>query len=170
MAASADKSKPFFPLAGSANDGWCKEDSATATCFCGAVQLAFPISGPGLINTFVCNCYDCRKITASMFASNFTIDDKYLTHVRGKDNLKTFAQNKTTASGKLMTNYFCGTCGTLMYRVGESFPGASVLRIGTVDDFSLHETKLRPQTEHFTKDRVSWFTGVEGAKTFEAMR
>ncbi len=41
MAATADKSKPYFPLAGLANDGWSTEDEATATCFCGAVQLAF---------------------------------------------------------------------------------------------------------------------------------
>jgi hypothetical protein len=39
--APADKSKPYFPLAGSATDGYSKEDEATATCFCGAVQLAF---------------------------------------------------------------------------------------------------------------------------------
>lgn len=36
-----DKSKPYFPLAGGADDGWSTEDEATATCFCGAVQLAF---------------------------------------------------------------------------------------------------------------------------------
>ena len=41
MAATADKSKPYIPLAGVAEDGWSKEDEATATCFCGAVQLAF---------------------------------------------------------------------------------------------------------------------------------
>jgi hypothetical protein len=40
-AAAADKTKAYFPLAGSANDGWSNEDEATATCFCGAVQLAF---------------------------------------------------------------------------------------------------------------------------------
>jgi hypothetical protein len=40
-AAAADKSKPYIPLTGCANDGWSKEDEATATCFCGAVQLAF---------------------------------------------------------------------------------------------------------------------------------
>lgn len=38
---SGDKSKPYFPLAGLANDGYTKDDEATATCFCGAVQLAF---------------------------------------------------------------------------------------------------------------------------------
>ena len=41
MAASADKSTPYIPLAGGADDGWSKEDCATATCYCGAVQLEF---------------------------------------------------------------------------------------------------------------------------------
>ena len=41
MAASTDKSEPYFPLASPASDGWSKEGEATATCFCGAVQLAF---------------------------------------------------------------------------------------------------------------------------------
>ncbi|EOD49721.1 hypothetical protein K435DRAFT_695196 [Neofusicoccum parvum] len=168
-AATTDKSTPYIPLSGSAGDGWSKEDEATATCFCGAVQLVFPTQGPGLVDTFVCNCFDCRKITASMFASNFTVDDKYLTHARGRDNLKTFSQSKTIASGNSMTNYFCSTCGTLMYRVSSGAPGHSILRIGTIDDFHLHETKLRPQIEQFIPSRVSWFTGVEGAKKFDGM-
>ena len=41
MMAATDHTKPYFPLAGGANDGWSKEDEATATCFCGAVQLAY---------------------------------------------------------------------------------------------------------------------------------
>jgi hypothetical protein len=160
--AAADKSKPYFPLAGAANDGWTKEDSATATCFCGAVQLSFPTSAPGLVSTFICHCTDCRKITASMFASNFTVRDSHLTHIRGRDNLSAYAQSRTIASGKQMANYFCKTCGTLMYRVGAAFPDMSILRIGTVDDFQLHETKLKPQAEIFVKDRVCWLSPVEG--------
>ncbi|KAI1769415.1 Mss4-like protein [Hypoxylon sp. FL1150] len=192
MAATADTSKPYFPLTGVANDGWTKETEATATCFCGAVQLAFvsqpplaplfpplclppspqltppfplpkPTEKPGLVDTFVCNCTDCRKITASMFASNFIVQDTHLRHVRGRQGLKAWSQDRSIASGHAMTNHFCGTCGTLMYRVGAAFPGTSILRIGTVDDFSLHETRLRPRVEQFTKDRVSWFSGVEGA-------
>ena len=127
-----------------------------------------PTQGPGLIDTFVCNCTDCRKITASMFASNFIVADTHLKHLRGQENLKTFSQSHTIASGNNMTNFFCSTCGTLMYRVGSAWPGHSILRIGTVDDFNLQETKLRPRVEQFTKDRVSWFSGVEGAKQTEA--
>lgn len=41
MSTSANQTKPHIPLAGIASDGWSKEGEATATCFCGAVQLAF---------------------------------------------------------------------------------------------------------------------------------
>lgn len=54
-----------------------------------------------------------------------------------------------------------------MYRVGSNFPGRKVLRIGTVDDFNLHQTALKPNVEQFTKDRISWFSGVDGAEHFE---
>ena len=115
-----------------------------------------PTQGPGLVNTFVCHCADCRKITASMFASNFTVDDKYLKHLRGQENLKTFKQSKTIKTHNDMTNYFCGTCGTLLYRVSSGMPGMSILRIGTIDDFTLQETKLKPQVEQFVENRVGW--------------
>lgn len=72
-----------------------------------------------------------------MFASNFTVLDSHLTHLRGQEMLKTFGQAKTVHRKNTMTNYFCSNCGTLMYRVGSAFPGQSIMRIGTIDDFSL---------------------------------
>lgn len=33
------KAEKFFPRAGLAQDGWSTEDEATATCYCGAVQM-----------------------------------------------------------------------------------------------------------------------------------
>jgi hypothetical protein len=99
-----------------------------------------------------------------MFASNFIVLNSHLKHLRGRANLKTFSQSQTIASGKAMTNYFCSTCGSLMYRIGEAYPGHSILRIGTVDDFTLHETKLRPRVEQYTKDRVEWLHDVDGVK------
>jgi hypothetical protein len=170
MAPPADNSSPYFPLAGASSDGFSNQSSATATCYCGAVQLSFPTHGPGLLSTFTCHCTDCRKITASMFASNFSVANTHVTHLRGQDNLTTYAQSKTIASGHLMTNYFCKTCGTLMYRMGEQFPDRMILRIGTVDDFSLHETVLRPGREIFTTDRVEWVRAVEGAVQIEKQR
>ncbi|KAL1729874.1 Mss4-like protein [Schizophyllum commune] len=157
-----EKTQSHFPLAGLASDGWSTEDEATATCFCGTVQLSFPTCAPGLVDSFVCNCADCHKITASMFASNFTVDNAYLKHLRGQEKLSVFGQSKTVARGHMMTNYFC-------LGLRDGFSGQSILRIGTVDDFALHETKLRPRKELFVKDRVAWFTGLEGVEKFEGM-
>lgn len=188
MAAAVDRGLPYIPLAGCADDGWTKEGRATATCYCGGVQLTFvsvlnikvrsnipahithkfqPTQGPGLVDTFTCHCTDCRKITASMFATNFIVADSYLKHTRGEEILKTFKQSKTIASGKAMTNCFCSTCGTLMYRISEAFPGHSILRTGTVDDFNLHETALKPRFEVFTKNRVGWLSSANGVEQVE---
>jgi hypothetical protein len=160
-AAAADKSKPYFPLAGAAEDGYSNEEECTATCFCGAVQLAFPVQGPGLVDVFICNCTDCHKLTASMFASNIVVNDNYLKHLRGRENMTTYSTSKSIGTPNTMTNYFCKTCGTLMYRVGTGFLGHSILRLGTVDDFHLMETKLKPRLEQFTKDRVTWLSGAD---------
>ncbi|KAF8148542.1 Mss4-like protein [Mycena galopus ATCC 62051] len=159
----------YFPLAGCATDGWSNEREATATCFCGAVQLKFPTHGEGLVGTFICACTDCHKITGSMFATNFAVADTHLEHLRGRENLTAFGQSRTVATGNTMTNYFCTTCGTLMYRVSSGFPGMSILRLGTVDDFHLHETKLKPKEELFAVNRTGWIPELEGVKQLDGM-
>ncbi|GIJ86807.1 hypothetical protein Asppvi_005703 [Aspergillus pseudoviridinutans] len=169
MTATNNNSKPYIPVAGIASDGWSTKDQATATCYCGTVQLIFPTRGPGLVDTFACHCTDCRKITASMFATNFIVADPYLKHVRGEEALTKFSQSKTTTSGKAMANFFCSKCGTLMYRTGELFPGQRILRTGTVDDFTLHETTLKPRAEIYTKDRVGWLCSAKGVGQVEGV-
>jgi hypothetical protein len=110
------------------------------------------------------NADSCAQLTSSMFASNFTVKDSSLVHLQGQDKLTAWSQADTISTGNTMTNYFCKVCGTLMYRVTSGLPEHSILRIGTIDDFSLHETKLKPWREQFVKDRVSWFTGGVGVK------
>ncbi|OCK77435.1 hypothetical protein K432DRAFT_304219, partial [Lepidopterella palustris CBS 459.81] len=46
----------------------------------------------------------------------------------------------TVGSNNTMANHFCSTRGTLMYRIGSACRGMSILRIRTVDKFTLHET------------------------------
>jgi hypothetical protein len=77
-----------------------------------------------------------------MFASNITVKDEYVKHLRGRENLKSFSQATTIKSGQHMTNWFCQTCGTLLYRTSERIPGVKILRLGTVDDFNLAEVRF----------------------------
>lgn len=108
-----------------------------------------------------------RKIHASMFASNFIVDNTHLKHIRGQERLKYFGQARTVASGNTMTNYFCDTCGGLMYRVCSGLPNKTILRIGPVDDLNLHDTLLKPTVEQWTKYRASWLKPLEGVKQTE---
>lgn len=66
-----------------------------------------------------------------------------------------------------MSNNFCSTCGTLMYRVSSGLPDALLLRLGPVDDFRLAETKLKPVMEVYTETRVEWLRPAVGVKQFE---
>jgi hypothetical protein len=47
--AAADKSKPYVALNSLATDRGYKDGEATATCLCGAVQLAFVSLAPFLL-------------------------------------------------------------------------------------------------------------------------
>ncbi|KAL2203714.1 hypothetical protein CC79DRAFT_1388365 [Sarocladium strictum] len=164
-ATNTSRAESSFPRSSVTQDGWSTKAEATATCYCGNVQLAFPLSKPGYIFSFVCHCADCRKLTASMFTSGFLILDTHLKHIRGEENLKQFSQSETIErKGNLMTNFFCTTCGSLMYRRAGSYPGVSILRLGTVDDFKLAETVLRPNVEQYIKHRVGWLKDIENMK------
>ena len=46
IARPADKSVPYYPVSSLAGDGWTSDDEATATCYCGSVQLAFVSDTP----------------------------------------------------------------------------------------------------------------------------
>ena len=48
-----------------------------------------------------------------------------------------------------------------MYRKGTGFPGKSILRIGTVDDFKVMENELKPRVEQFIKDKTSWVGEID---------
>lgn len=126
-----------------------------------------PVQGPDFIIAFVCNCTDCHKIHAAGLGCNFVVTEAATTHVRGKDLLTSYATNKTIKTGDTMTNYFCRVCGTLMYRISSGYPGKLIPRIGTVDDFDIQSKQLQPKIEQFTKDRLAWLKGVEGAEAHE---
>ncbi|GAA5831716.1 hypothetical protein JCM11251_000806 [Rhodosporidiobolus azoricus] len=167
----ADKSKPIFPLfTEKANDGFSRRGEtaeASATCLCGD-----PTKGDGFKGTFVCHCTDCRKISGSMFATNFTVALSQLKYVRGKEGVKTYGQSEMIGfprNGHTMTEYWCDHCGRLMYRVSNGMPDVAFIRVGAVDDVSLHEELLKPELEQFVKDRVGWLPPFEGTKLHRAM-
>ncbi|KAL8711742.1 MAG: hypothetical protein Q9220_003913 [cf. Caloplaca sp. 1 TL-2023] len=99
-----------------------------------------------------------------MFATNFIIKNDTLKFTRGEDNISKFNMQKKIETGHNMENNFCKTCGSLMFRVSSGFPGKTIMRLGQVDDFALHEGKLKPTIEQYAKDRVAWVQPAVGVE------
>jgi hypothetical protein len=79
---------------------------------------------------------------------------------------KTFT--KTADSGKTIVSYFCPDCGTTVYRTGDSFGTATVVKAGVIDDKEW-ATKNVPKAELYTTSRVAWAAPVEGAAQLPGM-
>ncbi len=90
--------------------------------------------------------------------------DTTLKHIRGQSNLTKYERKEGIASGDQMDSHFCKTCGSLLYRISSGFPGVAIMRLGAVDDFSLHEGALKPRVEQFGRDRVGWVRPTEGVR------
>jgi len=77
----------------------------------------------------------------------------------------------TAASGKPMTNSFCGDCGTTLWRHGDAFGGVDGMRIikaGVLDDLAVINS-VRPGAELFAPERVKWVAALDGAGQVDAM-
>lgn len=68
-----------------------------------------------------------------------------------------------------MSNSFCKTCGTLMFRAGSVAPGTRFMRGGIIDNHTLHNTMLKPQVEIFSEHRAAWVNPVAGVEQAEGM-
>lgn len=71
-------------------------------------------------------------------------------------------------SGKSITSYFCGDCGSTLWRQGDTFGDARIIKVGIMDDPKVLED-AQPGVELYAAERVSWQGAVPGAGQKKAM-
>ncbi|KAF2193709.1 hypothetical protein K469DRAFT_712491 [Zopfia rhizophila CBS 207.26] len=125
-------------------------------CICGNVR--YNIEGEPVMKA-LCHCLDCRKISGSTYSTNA---------IYQKDNFKLLKGSpkthvKTADGGNPITSYFCGDCGSTMWRDGDSFPGMNVIKVGTIDDTDAI-SKAKPGVELYVSRRVDWVPATEGTE------
>ncbi|KAJ9641058.1 hypothetical protein H2199_005726 [Coniosporium tulheliwenetii] len=130
-------------------------------CFCGKCRITY--SGEPKMKC-LCHCLDCRKISGSTYSTNVVVPEDGFEVTSGTP--KTIS--KTADGGETITSFFCGDCGSTMYRESGSFPGLKIVKAGVMDDVeALAEAK--PDAELYTKTRVNWVQPVPGADQKDAM-
>lgn len=130
-------------------------------CYCGNIR--YSIEGEPVVKA-LCHCADCKKISGSTYSTNAVYPRSGFKVLSGSAKEYTV----TADSGNKMTSYFCGDCGSTMWREGATFPGLAVLKVGTLDNAeALADSK--PLAELFAPSRVPWVTAIENAKQAERM-
>jgi hypothetical protein len=106
----------------------------------------------------LCHCVDCRKISGSTYSTNLAVPEDSFKITSG--TLKSIS--KTADGGNKITSYFCGDCGSTIYRDGATFAGLKVIKAGLMDGDIL-DTGSKPDVELYTSRRAGWVAEVDGA-------
>ncbi|CZT11904.1 related to DUF636 domain protein [Rhynchosporium agropyri] len=129
-------------------------------CFCNKIRVNFD----GEPNAhLLCHCLDCRKIGGASYSNNLVVPEDTF-KVEGKPK----EISKQADSGKKITSHFCPDCGTTLFRTGESFPGAVIIKTGIFDDPKWADNNP-PKGELYVKERVQWVPALDGAAQIEGM-
>ena len=125
-------------------------------CFCGETRIRYTgdVQAKAL-----CHCLDCRKISGSTYSTNIIVPGDGFSVTSGSP--KKIAK-KGDDTGNAITSYFCGNCGSTLYRDGPTFGDAKVIKVGVLDDTSALDN-LKPAIELYVPHRPSWVSAVEGA-------
>lgn len=108
-----------------------------------------------------CHCLTCKKVTGGTNTINLLIPEQHFRITSGQTTQYATAHE----SGMQLTLFFCGTCGTPLYKVGdrEELRGNIIVYAGTLDDLSEID-RAKPDQELYTKYRVRWLPVIEEAQ------
>lgn len=118
----------------------------SGSCLCGAT--AYACNAEPLAAPIICHCTHCQKVSGSAFSVNVVLPAASVTWTG--DDLATFSD--TGASGKSILRKFCRTCGSSVAVEAEAFPGAVIIKGGSLDDRSW----LKPGMHMWTGSAQPW--------------
>ena len=126
-------------------------------CHCGAIRYTCD-KEPEL--TFYCHCSDCQRTTGGPFSVELMIDAGALS-IDG--TLESYVVEGD--SGKPVTRWFCGGCGSGIFLECQSDPGYVFLKVGSLDDASW----VRPGMHIFTVAKQPWTLITDDLPQYERM-
>ncbi|KAL7919130.1 Mss4-like protein [Trichoderma austrokoningii] len=119
----------------------------SGSCLCGNVRYMYDTEP---IAKVLCHCNDCRKISGSSYNVNFLIPDAAFQVTTSTPK----AFSKVANSGQTIVSYFCGDCGSMMWRESPSSGHNKVLKAGTLDDSDKIISTAVFDAEVFTRSRI----------------
>lgn len=119
-------------------------------CFCGAVAYEAVLVSPDIA---ICHCSDCQALSGSPYRATATAKTADLRVTKGE--AKHYL--KTGTSGRKSAQYFCATCGSNLYRIGEGEDETGI-RVGTIRQ----RHQLTPSDQSWLKSALGWTEDLSG--------
>lgn len=113
-------------------------------CFCGAIAYEAVLVSPEI---GLCHCSDCQAFSGSPYRATVTAMKGDFRVTRGTAR----AYVKTGSSGRKSAQYFCETCGSNLYRIGEGEEKVGI-RIGTIRQ----RHALTPARQTWMQSSLAW--------------
>ncbi|UKZ67034.1 uncharacterized protein TrAtP1_008197 [Trichoderma atroviride] len=124
-------------------------------CLCGSIRYKYSAEPTAKV---LCHCSDCRKISGSNYSVNFLIPEAAFQVTSGTP--KVFG--KVADSGDTINSYFCGDCGSMMWRESANCGPNKVVKAGTLDGGGEIISAAVFDAEVFTRSRVDWVQPLIG--------
>ncbi|PTB44630.1 hypothetical protein M441DRAFT_131580 [Trichoderma asperellum CBS 433.97] len=124
-------------------------------CLCGNIRYMYSAEPTMKV---LCHCSDCRKISGSNYSVNLLIPEAAFQVTTGTP--KVF--NKVADSGNIINSYFCGDCGSTIWRESANCGPNRVVKAGTLDDSRRIISTAVFDAEVFTRSRVEWVQSIAG--------
>ncbi|PTB35038.1 uncharacterized protein TrAFT101_006454 [Trichoderma asperellum] len=129
----------------------------SGSCWCGDVKYEFIGDSTHVV---LCHCLSCQKISGGTNTANIPVAREKLTVISGAPKSHT----QKHEDGFNLTVFFCGNCGTVIYKKADAdmFATISLIQSGTLDG-SAKEKIGKPSSELNVKLRASWLAEVSTA-------
>lgn len=114
---------------------------ATGSCHCGEIRYEAEVD-PQAVG--ICHCTDCQRLTGSAYRVTVAALPGRFQVLAGEAK----RYRKTGDSGRPSDQFFCGTCGSALWR--ESADGEIGLRLGCIDQ----RAALSPTHQSFLKSAL----------------
>ncbi|KAH9829674.1 Mss4-like protein [Rhodofomes roseus] len=119
------------------------------SCHCGAVQMRILGGFTEDTKAGICHCKECQIFAGSLFAYATKVDRQHLQVIQGQPKAYKQPPN-TNLSGKQVTRYFCGDCGTPLWVESDATPTLYAVKL------ALFGNNFAPGIEIFWKNAHEW--------------
>jgi hypothetical protein len=114
-------------------------------CACGAIRYECTAEP---VRVYHCHCTDCHKATGSAFHTGLLMSRQDVTF----SGVEPKTWDRPTDSGNVVTEAFCGTCGSPIYVCSTARTTHMPIKAGSLDD----PKSVRAGTQIWTRSAVPW--------------